>query len=623
MPRSSNPLGGTPAVVPVASLLLAAVASTARALPIPVPGPAPIVNSVSATNITGGSALLSALVSTTDVASNVEFQYRFPGSGEIFAVNGGFVTPFSNPNFLSMELHDLRCQTPYEFRAVARNFGSSGSSAWTPFTTAACPDSVPALRLLSFGHNEAGSIIEFRGDIEGGIADNSYQWDLDGDDVPESFDPLHEYVTFPFTGTVHPKLTVTGSGGRAVDQTLDIRLAGSHFEVRANGPSTPVCGNGDGQMDPGERWRVPVRITNDGDLPAAHGYAVFADEGRLDLNPGDGTALLEIDHPLVDLGNLAAGASIDTDVEVRITDAARCDQEILLQMAAAGDEHGQSGTGNAAAQLRTASAPGCTHVTTCPATTPRAGNVTPREGFFYNPSRPGNGLSLSLVPTGNGDTTYFGLWFTGNRDRTATWYALQGPMIGNVAVTPIYKYRQDLTQTGFHIVGGRFGTAVISLISPERLLFQWRMGDRIGTEVLDYYIGGPVPPDNRTGAWFAPDEPGAGMMVQDYINARGEKHRYAIYFVYDAFGFPTWSVVDDTPAAVTEGAQALSFGSVHCPGCAFYPKFPSGPLGGGASFLRFDDATHGHYGAGLFTPAPATTFWYRQDKPILLLTKPQ
>ena len=123
----------------------------------------------------------------------------------------------------------------------------------------------------------AGDTITLTASASGGSAPYTYEWDTDGDGV---FERRSSSATLQLR---YPARTSTQVTVRVTDSASAVGMTTRALDVRgpiiggtaASGP-TQVCGNGDGQFDPGERWRLPVRLSNTGDASMQAGHALFA-----------------------------------------------------------------------------------------------------------------------------------------------------------------------------------------------------------------------------------------------------------------------------------------------------------------------------------------------------------
>ena len=104
-----------------------------------------------------------------------------------------------------------------------------------------------------------------------------YEWDLDGDGTFErrgSVSSVSLRYAQAQSGQVRLRVTDSASCSTLVSRALDVQSA---RVTAVGGAPQQVCGNGNAGIDPGERWRVPVTVTNSGNAPLpAGGHALFA-----------------------------------------------------------------------------------------------------------------------------------------------------------------------------------------------------------------------------------------------------------------------------------------------------------------------------------------------------------
>ena len=124
----------------------------------------------------------------------------------------------------------------------------------------------------------AGDDVVFTASASGGSGSGYvYEWDLDGDQVFERRGSASSVsLRYPRRLSAQVQLRVTDGSGcpAAVSRALDVVAA----QISASaGMPAQVCGNGNAGVDPGERWRLPVTLTNSGNAPLPAGaHALFA-----------------------------------------------------------------------------------------------------------------------------------------------------------------------------------------------------------------------------------------------------------------------------------------------------------------------------------------------------------
>lgn len=123
-----------------------------------------------------------------------------------------------------------------------------------------------------------GDLVTFTASASGGSGSGySYEWDLDGDGVYERRGSANSVsVRYARAQSGQVRLRVTDGGGcpTSVGRALDVRAP--NIVATAAAP-TQVCGNGNAGLDPGERWSLPVTLTNNGPVAVPAGaHALFA-----------------------------------------------------------------------------------------------------------------------------------------------------------------------------------------------------------------------------------------------------------------------------------------------------------------------------------------------------------
>ncbi len=471
------------------------------------------------------------------------------------------------------------------------------------------------------GARQVGATLTLR--APGGFA--SYQWDVDGDGITDRVTSDSSLpVTYPgaFTGTV----SVTATSGAKLDATTrkPLSLLAPRLTARVSGPMQEVCGNGDGIPQPGKRFRIPIEVVNSGNFQTVDGYTNFIAEDRYSAaRTADGiVGKMLVDTPQIAVGTMQPGGRAQGTVTVTLAADAACGTTYGLRYTGGVDVLGSNpGPADPIANLAIPADANCHPFTgSCPALPSTKAAVVPREGLYYNANRSGNGLSNHIIPTSSGPV-YFGLWFTGAQDRSPDWYAIQAPLTGNVAVSPIYHYQRVIGAPSFQVQRSTVGTAVVAMLGSERLLFAWQIGERSGTELMDYFVGGPVPQPNRTGAWYSPSEAGSGQVIHQYL-VNGVPQYFAIQFIYDDAGTARWSLGQGTVSALAGGAPQLTF-RVQCPGCPWLPDWNSFPIEAGSASLLIDDARNGHFSSSIVFPGPFNGSWNRSNLPIQILSNPQ
>lgn len=108
-----------------------------------------------------------------------------------------------------------------------------------------------------------GTVVRLSAQATGGAGGYSYAWDLDNDGLVErdaSTSRSAIDVRFAQIGPQTVRVLVTDSAGRSTAQSLAANVAVPQVNLSA-AQATQICGDGDGQVEPGERWRFPVSLT--------------------------------------------------------------------------------------------------------------------------------------------------------------------------------------------------------------------------------------------------------------------------------------------------------------------------------------------------------------------------
>jgi hypothetical protein len=449
-----------------------------------------------------------------------------------------------------------------------------------------------------------------------------YEWDVDGDGVTDRVGDENTLpLTYPGEFSDDVSVTIVDASGGSTRTTRTISTVAPELDVAASGAATQVCGDGDANPEPGERWSLPVRVTNVGAQASDDGFVAFAPSDRLAASTGnqlvDGG--LEIEEPAVPVGDLVPGASVDRNVTVTLKPTALCGTSYGVTYTGSVDAI-SSASGNAAPFTQFAVPAQCQVFSGCPQS--KAAPIAPRQGLYLNPMRAGNGLSNFLIPSaGGGAPTFFGAWFTAANDRSPTWYVIQGPMVGNVVVAPILRFTRNVAAPTFSVQSATVGQAVVALLSPDRMLLTYDVGGRQGAELMDYFVGGPTPAPNRSGAWYNPSEGGWGQVIHQYV-ANSVHSTFAVHYIYDAAGQPRWVLTQGATAALAAPSAHLTY-QVHCPGCPQLGDWAELPIGAGTGSVLFQGTTTGVISTSFMLPAPFAGGWERTNLPITLLTAPQ
>lgn len=124
----------------------------------------------------------------------------------------------------------------------------------------------------------AGSSVTFTATASGSAGGSrTFSWDVDGDGVFDREGAASTIqVTYPRAQSLQVRVRVSDTEGcdGSLSRALDVLGAGLSA---TSGAPQQVCGDNDAAIEPGERWKLPVTLRNDGGAPLPAGArALFA-----------------------------------------------------------------------------------------------------------------------------------------------------------------------------------------------------------------------------------------------------------------------------------------------------------------------------------------------------------
>lgn len=116
----------------------------------------------------------------------------------------------------------------------------------------------------------------------------TFDWDVDGDGVTDRSGLGLSQLTarFPRTGAVNVRVTVTDAAGCPAASFIPVAVTGPEPALDSFGSATQLCGNDDADIDPGERWAVPLNFSNAGSADALGLVAMLGKDPVGDLPGG-------------------------------------------------------------------------------------------------------------------------------------------------------------------------------------------------------------------------------------------------------------------------------------------------------------------------------------------------
>ena len=595
---------------------------TTRIFPTPACPPLPPqIGALQVSDITPTSARLDAGIVTNSAQTTVSYELRL-ATASAWTPVGSVVQPAApQALFVSLPVSNLICARDYQFRVTAQNAGGLvGPSIPWPFTTGACVVTGLQATVAVTGVQRAGNRVTYTATVTGASGAVRYDWDVDGDGVIDrSGAQAALEVVYPTAFNGNATLTVTDASGASFLRAIPVNVAAPRLEASANGAASQVCGDGDALPEPGERWQLPLRVANEGTVEARGALVSLSPGDRRQATAGGEfiTGAVTLDPPALNVGTLAAGAAVDRFVAVQLARSAACGTSYAIRQDIGVDEVSFGGGGRVLATLATPAAAQCQVYAGCVAA---KASLAPRQGLYYDADRDGNGIS-NLLAQSPGGTIFFGAWFTGGADRKPTWNIVQGYLVDNQVVAPIYRFTKR-PGTPFTVDRTVIGSATVTLLDAERLLFAWSIGARSGAEIMQYITPGPAAAPNRSGAWYAAAESGWGQVVSQFTDAGGANSTFVVHYLYDTVGEPRWVLAVEPTAALATGRPHITF-PVHCPGCPFLPDWNSQRLEAGSASLVFSGARNARVSANFTIPFVFGGNWQRTDLPLEILTDPQ
>lgn len=455
-----------------------------------------------------------------------------------------------------------------------------------------------------------GDRITASASASGGSAPYTYAFDVDDDGVGDSTDPALASIPVVYPGAYAGNISVkvTDSAGCSATASRALVVQAPAIDLAAAPVQAPVslCGSSDGTLNPGQRWRNQLVLVNNGDATSQPGYAIFAqDPATL------GQASLTLETPAVALPALAPGESTSIALDYAIDAVTACGAPIRIDLLGAGDAKGFHATRTEVVNATVST--GCLAVTTCPAQIPQ---LRLDSGAYYDPVRPGTGMTLITLAQGGNDPLFFGLWSSADSARQPTWYQLQAGLHGAQVNSPLYQAHQT-QPPAWPQRPTAIGSAQVTLLDNDRFAFTWNFAGNPGG-MLYMPVTAIV---STVRLWNNPGESGWGIYDQQVQTDPAALPLIAsIVYVYDAGGVPRW-VQGNNPSYASGATLAVTIERPTCPGCVWLDYSAGAQSAGTMSYSGGGAGTQ--LSTNIIFPAPLSGTWARNQFPLTLLYQSQ
>lgn len=181
--------------------------------------------------------------------------------------------------------------------------------------------------------------------------------------------------------------------------------------------------------------------------------------------------------------------------------------------------------------------------------------LLPVAGGWANPDRLGHGLDLQ-----NAGDQLAVIWYTFREDGRPIWYLALGTLEGNRWEADLQQFNWQNGSASAVVVG----SASLEFVDERNGVFSWSLPSGSGSEAMRPLDVGPSSRTQfPTAAWFDPNEPGWGLSV-----TRQGGVDYAIAFLYDPSGGPTWLAGAADVTGEPDRFRMFRYdGPTRCPGC--------------------------------------------------------
>jgi hypothetical protein len=188
------------------------------------------------------------------------------------------------------------------------------------------------------------------------------------------------------------------------------------------------------------------------------------------------------------------------------------------------------------------------------------------QGNYFDPKRPGNGITTEILKPGQESSSVFGVWFTGDNSHKATWYVFSDAVHGNQMNATMYSTHLSAANV-FPAIKAPAGSAQLTYIASDKIIYTWQMADRSGGAKVVPVVNDP---NNTLRTWYNPNESGWGTFDELLPSAGtdGLPFMFSIAYIYDAAGLPRW--VSSSSNAYKDGVTMDTYAvNLACPGCVW------------------------------------------------------
>ena len=165
---------------------------------------------------------------------------------------------------------------------------------------------------------EIGIQQNFSSQVSGGTAPYTYKWDINADGETDG-EQSSISATYAQKFTNNVSVSVIDAEGCTGGTNKAVVIEAPQIDLVTTGAAAQVCGNNNSTIDPGERWRIPVTLQNNGNADSNNSYAVFvknANSTSFNVAASDnyGNTLGNCDRQFIDISTTGTELTIiDSD----------------------------------------------------------------------------------------------------------------------------------------------------------------------------------------------------------------------------------------------------------------------------------------------------------------------